>query len=379
MASRLAAFWAELETNFPLGGPRRRLGELLGNEVVGPLEAAGVLKYQRVADRYPCPKPGGEGCPRQVVELQEGRYEAICGNTPPECSNLLLGRADLDFLAVVPEDLCAVLARALQICAAVESLPGHRHVLRVGSFVPDAGIRHTIYLAVRCNERDYTECLDALRAQAEGRTFAVLVPTERFISEETKRSMATVGAAVVALVDAIDLGADGGLTALVDPLKLFDAIGRHGPGPLATAPSIVARALIRSGGGSAQWHDLEQAAYDRLVAIAGQYDIFANEMTMSVTKGRGRDRKQQTRVKASHFRMIRAAADHRSNFDPATDGPSEDGVSGKQIFQRARQAVDLGSGNRWSLFKTDIADNQATYRFDPDANVTFALIFAPRP
>lgn len=375
MTSRLARFWTELETNFPLGGPRRRLGELVGDDVARALEAAGVLKYQRVADRYPCPRPGGEGCPRHVVELEDGSYEAVCGNDPPECPDLPLKEEDLAFLAVVPEELCTVIAKALQIRAAVEALPGRRHVLRVGSFMPEAGVKHTVYLAVRADERDYAECFDAFKTSAAG-TFAVLVPTDTFISEDARRALASVAAPVVALADAIDLG-DAGLTALVDPLKLFAAIGRHGPGPLATAPSVVARALLRSGGGSAQWHDLDQAAYDHLVATASQYDIFADELTRSVTKGRGKNRKQQTGVKSSYFRMIRAGADRRSNFDPATDGPSEEGVSGKQIFQRARKAIDLGSGNTWALFKTDIVDNHATYRFDPDTSVTFALVFAP--
>jgi hypothetical protein len=374
MTSRLARFWTELETNFPLGGPRRRLGELVGDDVARALEAAGVLKYQRLADRYPCPRPGGEGCPRQVVELEDGSYEGICGNDPPECPDLRLKEEDLAFLAVVPEELCAVIAKALQIRPAVEVLPGRRHVLRVGSFMPEAGVKHTVYLAVRTNERDYGECFDALESSAVG-TFAVLVPTDAFISEDARRALASVAAPVVALADTIDLG-DAGLTTLVDPLKLFAAIGRHGPGPLATAPSVVARALLRSGGGRAQWHDLDQSAYNHLVATAGQYDIFADELSRSVTKGRGKDREQQTGVKSSYFKMIRAGADRRSNLDPVADGPSEEGVSGKQIFQRARKAIDLGSGKNWALFKTDIADNHATYRFDPDNSVTFALVFA---
>jgi hypothetical protein len=378
MTSRLIAFWEILETNFPLGGLRRHLGELVGEDVVRALEDAGVLKYLRVADRYPCPRPGGEGCPRHVVELDDGSYEAVCGNDPPECPDFPLKKEDLAFLAVVPDELSAAVAKVLQIRAAVEVLPGRRHVFRVGSFIPEAGIKHIIYLAARCNERDYGECLDALKVHAAGQTFAVLVPTERFISEETRRSLASVAAPVIALVDAIDLS-DAGLTALVDPLKLFGAIGRHGPGPLATAPSVVARALLRSAGGSAKWHDLDQGAYDHLVSTASQFDIFADELSRSVTKGRGKNRKHKTGVKSSYFRMIRAGADRRSDFDPATDGPSEEGVSGKQIFQRARKAVDLGSRNTWALFKTDIADNHATYRFDPDTSVTFALIFAPTP
>ena len=376
MTSALAAFWETLETNFPLGGPRRHLRELVGSDVVGALEKAGALKYQRVADRYPCPRPGGEGCPRHVVELDDGRFEAVCGNDPPECADLPLTEMDLAFLAVVPEELCAVIAKALQIRASVEALPGRRHVLRVGSFIPEAGIKHTVYLAVRCGERDYAECLDGLKALAAGQTFAVLVPTERYINEETRRSLATVGAPVVALVDAIDLGADGGLTASVDPLKLFDAIGRHGPGPLATAPSVVARALLRSRDGKPEWHDLDKAAYDGLVAAADEYDIFADELSKSAIHGHGKARKHKKNVQGSYFPMIRAAAERRSNFDPGTGDNDPD--SAKQIFQRARKAIDLGSGNNWALFKTDIVDSHATYRFDPDPSVTFALVFSPK-
>ena len=376
MTSALAVFWEALETNFPLGGPRRHLRDLVGNDVVGALEKAGALKYQRVADRYPCPRPGGEGCPRHVVELDDGRFEAVCGNDPPECPDLPLKEEDLAFMAVVPEELCAVIARALQIRANVEALPGRRHVLRVGSFMPEAGIKHTIYLAVRCGERDYVECLDGLKAHAAGQTFAVLVPTERYINEETRRSLATVGALVVALVDAIDLGTDGGLTASVDPLKLFDAIGRHGPGPLATAPSVVARAVVRSRAGKTDWLDLDNAAYDGLVAAAGEYDIFADELSKSVSNGRGKTRKHKQNVQGSYFPMIRTAVERRSNYDPGTGDDDPD--SAKQIFQRARQTIDLKVGKAWMLFKTDIVDNHATYRFDPDPSVTFALVFSPK-
>jgi hypothetical protein len=80
-------------------------------------------------------------------------------------------------------------------------------------------------------------------------------------------------------------------------------------------------------------------------------------------------------VQASHFKMIRAAVEARTNFDPET--LDDDGVSAKQIFQRARQTFDIKSGKSWVLFKTEKIDNHAVYRFDPDASVSFALVFAP--
>ena len=81
--------------------------------------------------------------------------------------------------------------------------------------------------------------------------------------------------------------------------------------------------------------------------------------------------------------MIRAAVETRGYFDPAVTGPAEEQESGKQTFQRARQAIDLkgataGGATTWRLFKTAIDDKHATYRFEPDPDCRFALIFLPR-
>ena len=54
-------------------------------------------------------------------------------------------------------------------------------------------------------------------------------------------------------------------------------------------------------------------------------------------------------------------------------------MAAKQIFQRARKIFDIGSGQSWALFKTDKVDNHAVYRFEPDAAVSFALVFASNP
>jgi hypothetical protein len=74
--------------------------------------------------------------------------------------------------------------------------------------------------------------------------------------------------------------------------------------------------------------------------------------------------------------LIRTAVERRSNYDPGTGDDDPD--SAKQIFQRARQTIDLKVGKAWMLFKTDIVDSHATYRFDPDPSVTFALVFSPK-
>lgn len=373
MTHELAGFWQLLETNFPLGGPRRHLRELLGTELVNALEVAGILKHRHVADRYPCLRSGGDGCPRVVIERDDGSLVAVCGNEPAECADLELSSTDVEVLAVAPEDLCETVGKALQIRTNVEALPGLRNAYRVGTFIPEAGIKHAIYLVVRCSERDSAEGIDALRTHAADQTFAVLLPTERFVTEEMRRQASAAGVVLVPLLDAVGLDATG-LRALGDSLTLFATIGRAGAAAGQQSASV-ARAFVRSGSSAATWRDLDAAGYQSLVAAAASYDIFADELTKAVTKGKGAKRTQQANVVASQFKVVRAAIEKKSNYDPGIG--DEDGTSAKQNFQRARKTFDIGSRQSWALFKTDMVDNHAVYRFDPDAAVSFAFVFAP--
>ena len=73
MGAVLEILWQRLETNFPLAGARRHLQCDLGIEIVAVLEQTGILQQRRLADTYPCPGPRGEGCPRQVIEIDGAR------------------------------------------------------------------------------------------------------------------------------------------------------------------------------------------------------------------------------------------------------------------------------------------------------------------
>jgi hypothetical protein len=370
----LTVFWQSLETNFPLGGPRRHIRELLGGDLAIALEQAGMLVQRHVADRYPCPRAGGDGCPRQLIEREDGSVVAVCGNEPAECADVELTVMDIEVVAVVPETLAEASGKALQIRTNVETLSGIRHGYRVGTFMPEAGIKHAIYFLARCSGREYAEALDALRTHAVGQTFAVLLPTDRFVTEDLRRQVAVAGIPLVSLEDAVGLDAQGGLCALSDPLKVFGGIARSGIGASEVSGPVVANALVRDGGGAPTWRSLDDVAYQSLVAAVSAYDVFADELAKTVAKRKGTER--ATNVPASQFKMIRAAVEKKANYDPGT--ADDDGVAAKQIFQRARQAFDLKTGTTWAIFKTDKVDNHAVYRFDPDASVSFAFVFAPK-
>jgi hypothetical protein len=377
MSSRLEAFFELLETNFPLGGPRRYLFNLLGREVVDALELAKLLAYQRMSDTYPCPHPGGDGCPRQVIEMIDGTYHAVCGNDPRECEDLVLKQKDVEHLSVDPRTLCEGVARALKVKVDFEDLNGLKGVFKVGTFIPDPGVRQPVFLVVRCSKTDYAEVLDALRSRHEREAFAVLVPTDRFIADDTARQMASFGIPLLPLDDVLGIE-DGRLASLVDPLSYFKGIGNIGPSETALTPKAVAQAFICDGQGKSTWRDLGEQQYRELVSAADSYLIFADELTKTVIKDNGTGRKSKANVQVAHFRMIKAAASKRTGyFDPDIDGPDEDQVSGKQIFQRARAVFDLKRDKTWALFKSVTVDSHAQYHLNPDPGISFAFIFLP--
>jgi len=53
------------------------------------------LPTKRLAASIDCPRPGGSGCPRKVVEHSFHDIVAVCGNSPKECEPLKISRQDL--------------------------------------------------------------------------------------------------------------------------------------------------------------------------------------------------------------------------------------------------------------------------------------------
>jgi len=374
----LTDFWEVLESNSPLGGARIDMEARLGADIVAVLERAQILSYVRQADAVSCPHPGGEGCPRHVVELEDGRLQAICGNDPAECADLDLTKRDIEVLTLEPERLCAALRSPLSLGGKVEPVADLRGTYRAGSFVPQPGVKRPIYFVSRCADRDYAEAFDALLGRAGSDSFAVLVPTDRYTGSNLTRQMATFGIPIIALQGLINIGENGHLTAAVPGPRMFGDVGRrHLPGPVAPT-LIVARARTHDG-----WQDLDEAAYAQLIDNVAGYDLVADELSRRVWKrveGHKRPKLAED-IQAGYFRIVHMAVEKVGYFDPSVDGP-DDLQSGKQIFQRARQVIDVkhsAKPAKWRLFKSVNVDRHAEYQFQPDPDFRFALIFLPRP
>lgn len=370
--NRMDKAWARIEAHYPPGGVRIQMHALLGRHALAALEDAKVVVPGEIANLFPCPSPGAEGCPRQILDKGDGVFIAFCGRNPPECDDVVLEDGDVRLLEFDKIAFTGMLRERLGIKGRVDWMTGMRHVCRVGSIVPEAGTVFPVFFVARCCPEDYAACFDVLAAQVAG-PFASIVPTRRHITHDIERRLAGAGCVLVALSDVFGVTTvdeNDFLVVITDVDRLFERLGQVPTGQAGKAP-VVARAIIGRDG-KFSWRDLDQDAYNRLLAQRTGYDIVADELTRTCFK-KG---KTTTRINPAYFATIRAAMDSRAKYDPDQHGP-EDGTSGKQTFQRARQTFDIGSRMTWKLFKTDASDEVTRYDFSPDPDVSFVFIFAP--
>jgi hypothetical protein len=369
----LTAFWEEAESNSALGGPRGHLRERLGADSVAALERFGILNQTRLADRYPCEHPGGDGCPRFVIEGYDGSVEALCGNTPAECRDLHLSIEDIGFLALDLTALCEQVRNALSLKGKVEPVDREPHIHRVGSFIPSPGVKRPVYLALgysAVRASDYIENF----AQSGRSPCCILTPTHRYVGEELVSRMRRIGTTLKSLTECVRIDTGAGILGPTDPFQMFSSVGRVEPnqGP-------VARALIHERDRETRWEDVDEAGRKALLAVAAEFDLFADESARTVTNRRRQQARPSKYVPVSYFETIRACAEATAHFDPAVEGPHGQREDGKQTFQRAHVVFDAKTkGRHWAIFKTEERDGRAVYRYDPDPSISFCFLFAPK-
>jgi hypothetical protein len=370
----LRDWWTRLEAAPGFGGPRRYVHDLLGVELARVLETGGVLRQVGIAPSYPCEERAGDHCPRTVIEI-DGAHHAVCGNRPIGCRDLVLTEQEAGLLTTNMMSLCRIIASTLGTRGSPERIRDLSGAHRVGSIIPEPGIRYPVYLVIRSNAQSYAEAFGALVGRQASTPFSMLIPTGRFLTDQIEHQAQTRGVLILTLTDVLVL-VDGRFYCAVDPETLFSSLGQRPPSSFGAADEIVARALVCDGISPHRWRDLDEPAYRALLADANSFDVFADEQTKIVHKGPIGARQTNTAT-ASHFESIRLAVRKRGYFDPFEDDPCSR-VSAQQIFQRARKLFDprMGRGP-WRLFKTIEGDERSLYHFSPDRGVSFAFVFLP--
>ncbi len=107
-------FLGVLERHWPPAMPVGEWRAVLGEEWLGRLRRGGWFESRAIhpGDSYPCPCPGGDGCPRRVVALRQGLV-AVCGQEVESCEDVELGVDDTEALSVTAMTLRRALAGSL--------------------------------------------------------------------------------------------------------------------------------------------------------------------------------------------------------------------------------------------------------------------------
>lgn len=374
---RLAQFWSDLEDHFPPAGVRLSFAGRIGQEDLDLLLRLGVFATRGTAERYPCPRPGGEQCPRRVVDLRDGTFDAVCDNTPPECPDECgLSARDVEQLGLDMPTLARAVSRAFEISSRCEAVPGLPHVHRIGSYLPEPRLSYSVYFAACGSPDAYLATFRTLAAMNRSPAFAVAVPTDRHYTDTVERETRAAGTVVLPLSRHIVLAPDGAFASAAPGSAVLSGLGRAHHVSRTAAAEAFARGVFADGE-----RDLSEDEYRAIVDAPARYDFVIDEVTRRVWKKA--TRKWTSRVSPTYFTVLRSIVGSQLDFDPMeSDGsknPLCENADAPQICRRMRQAFDSKRGKKrtdeWRMLKSVPRDRgRVVYRFDPDAGLKFAIL-----
>lgn len=141
-----------------------------------------------LAKTVACPSPGGGNCPRQVVQLSDGRHRAVCQEQPHLCDAIDVTVDQLAILALDPDKLAASLCKAMHLTPRSTKTVNGPIVCLGEHAVPNArGI--SIFLAIQggSQSRESNEIFRPLDDAA--RPCLLLTPTAMTLGADQRRHL----------------------------------------------------------------------------------------------------------------------------------------------------------------------------------------------
>ncbi|WP_372624705.1 hypothetical protein [Falsiroseomonas sp.] len=214
---RLPRFWAALNAIPGWAADGLAWREQLGDE--WPLASRYLRPTGRMVLAVACPSPGGDGCPRTVVRLPDGRLRAVCGESPRACDDLELLDTDAAVLALDRARLAGEISAALDAPSDGTGPPRRSALVPIGRHAVAAGISCPIVLLL--GERDASLAEEALRSTAlADEPGVVAVRTAATLPPATQARLRAAGHLILALADVLGVGETGRLQT-VQPLEVI--------------------------------------------------------------------------------------------------------------------------------------------------------------
>lgn len=369
-----------IEDEFPPALLESTLRERLGN-TFDFLCQRGVFVPAGIAEAYPCPAPGGEGCPRRVVENDDGTYDAVCGMDSPGCEDVVgLSPADLEVHRLDLEGLARFLCEAGALDLRFDGRLIPPYAFRIGDLVKGTRYATRVYFAARPSHPTFGTLIGWVRAAAGAGGAVLLVPTFRSLPSDIE-SRHDDGLRFVALDRALSVREGRAVLALEEPLAPFPVI-RERPDAYGSAAHGVAFTHEDHGGRTIYGQD-----YGKLVACARNFDLFVDGTGDKVRVHRRENghRAKTAVLTAAQFKMLLGYVE-RAAVGQAFSRPIRLGVTQQsadaalQIFKRMRRAVDTQLKDQtYRLFKHRrvYEGGGGEYAFAPEAEVRYCILAPP--
>jgi len=138
-------FWKTLDELTDAATDRREWRAQLGDEWVRLSSL--LMSTGSLAMSVSCPSPGGDGCPRRIVQHDDGSIRAVCGDRPKACRDLDLSKDDIVVLQLDRAKLASAVSRAFQLTNVPKRLE-QTLVARIGTHDVFAGRGFPVFLCV---------------------------------------------------------------------------------------------------------------------------------------------------------------------------------------------------------------------------------------
>jgi hypothetical protein len=214
---RLPRFWAALNAIPGWAADGLAWREQLGDE--WPLASRYLRATGRMVLAVACPSLGGDGCPRTVVRLPDGRLHAVCGESPRACDDLELADTDVAVLALDRARLAGEISAALDAPSDGTCPPQRSTLVPIGRHAVAAGVSCAIVLVLGGPDPFLSE--EALRTTAlAGEPGVILVPTAATLPSAIQARLRAAGHLILALADVLGVDETGRL----QPVQPLDVI-----------------------------------------------------------------------------------------------------------------------------------------------------------
>ena len=173
---------------------------LLGSEF--PVASRLLRPTDRRVNAYPCPSPGGDGCPRRVVVHDNGQIVAVCNDVDQGCRDIRLSPEDIIAYELDRRGLGLAAALALGVKPDFSSLEDLWETYRIGEYRPRAGRRFPVFMTIQ-QEKERFEAVILRLCQRTESPFLLLAPTENSINPTVVAMMKGRHASFIPLQDVL--------------------------------------------------------------------------------------------------------------------------------------------------------------------------------